>query len=449
MSEVENKKNRKPIRRTERKRLDRWTASRLLALQRIPRRLASRILMDLRDDPGRVYKSNNLREKWVFATVAAERAAEYSGAFDLFLDTDADLSNLRHYILRPKATKVKIEDLQSRVRELADAYDTHVGRLITAGKIAPILCVVHVRFDPELGLFDLHLHCLWLITDENLDAVLKGIQTKFSTTWLDEKIRKPGALVNYLVSWVIDHRALQKWPDKALLAVWDLHRPQFVRPAGAFAKFRSPLLKDYRVVRDGKTTKKIPIRKRKRPAVKAAPPKPGTILSYCQPVIQGKRRRCVVVAIDPKKGLSAKQKRDVLELSRFPTVPSPYTTTKTGLTPQRAGQASLEFPTQLTPAILLLEKPDPGVGPAILNWQTRPFPDFEKSSLTRLNPQPATPAQFPLKTKESGSSSIPLAAPANRPVARKLGRLIEGLKSCADRVANIFRRVFRWPRDPP
>jgi hypothetical protein len=238
--------------------------------------------MDLRDDPGRVYKSNNLREKWVFATVAAERAAEYSGAFDLFLETDADLSTLRHYILRPKATKVKIEDLQSRIRELADAYDTHVGRLVTAGKIAPILCVVHIRFDPELGLFDLHLHCLWLITDGNLDAVLKGIQTKFSTTRLDEKIRNPGALVNYLVSWVIDHRALQKWPDTALLAVWDLHRPQFVRPAGAFAKFRSTLLKDYRVVRDGKTTKKIPIRKRKRPVAKASPPKPGTILSYSQ-----------------------------------------------------------------------------------------------------------------------------------------------------------------------
>lgn len=450
MSDDTVRRDRKPLRRTERARLDRRTASRLLKLKRIPRRLASRVLMDLRDDPGRIYKSNNLREKWVFASVAAERAALYSGAFDLFAEK-ADFRNLRHYVLRPKATKVTIGNLAAGIRELADAYDKHVGRLVTAKKIAPLLCVVHVRFDPDLGLFDLHLHCLWLVADNKLDAVLRGIQTKFSTTWLDEKIRRPGALVNYLTSWVIDHRALQKWPDDALLAVWDLNRPQFIRPAGPFADFRKKNLKGYRVVRDGKITRKIPIRKRRRPALKAGSPPPGTILSYCQPVIQGRRRRCVAVAIDPKKGLSARQKKDILERSKFPKSHAPYSTTETGSTPQWAGQPSAEAPPDSMTAISVLERPDTALAPLAPSRQTEPSPGFDNVISTNQRVQPATPAHIPIATQRSGSSSTPLAARSNGLTTRKLGRLLTGLRNLADRLMSSIRGVFRLSRkaDPP
>jgi hypothetical protein len=74
--------NRKPIRKRERARLDRRTASRLLDLNELPRRIANRVLIDLNVDPGRVFRNASLKEKWVFASTAAGRAAEISGAFD-------------------------------------------------------------------------------------------------------------------------------------------------------------------------------------------------------------------------------------------------------------------------------------------------------------------------------------------------------------------------------
>jgi hypothetical protein len=449
MSDDTVRKDRKPLRRTERARLDRRTATRLLKLKRIPRRLASRVLMDLRDDPGRVYKSNNLREKWVFASVAAERAATYSGAFDLYAEA-ADLATLRHYVLRPKATKVTIENLAAGIRELADAYDKHVGRLVTAKKIAPLLCVVHVRFDPNLGLFDLHLHCLWLVADSNLDAVLRGIQTKFSTTWLDEKIRRPGALVNYLTSWVIDHRALQRWPDAALLAVWDLNRPKFIRPAGAFADFKKKNLEGYRVIRDGKITRKVPIRKRRRPAVKASSPAPGTILSYCQPVIRGRRRRCVAVAIDPEKGLSAKQKKDILARSKFPISPVPYSTTETGSTPHWAGPTSPEPQPDSMTAITVLDRPDTVVAPQVPNWQIEPSAAFEIASNAQRPAKSAILVQIPVATRGTGPSSMPSVA-GTRSIKLKMDRLFRGIKSLTHRVVSGFCRIFLSTRDvdPP
>ena len=177
-----------------------------------------------------------------------------------------------------------------------------MGKLVTARLIAPILCGVHIRFDEKLGLFDIHLHCVWRVAPDNLDAVLVGIQTRFSTTWMEKKkIRNPAALVNYITTWIVDHRALQRWPDTALLALWRLNRPKLIRPAGDFAAFRKTV-KGFRLVREGSAIKKVRVKKRKvRPAGDTPKRKDGAVLGFVRAKIAGKERRCAIVAVTGQK----------------------------------------------------------------------------------------------------------------------------------------------------
>lgn len=330
---------RKKIGKTESRRLDRRMTGRLSELDQAPRRKSSRVLVDVTVDKGRVFRNATLKERWLFSSCASGRAADYAGTFDLFRKT-ADLQNLQHYILRPKSGKVKPADLGAAIKKLADDYDNHVGKLVEAKLLAPLVCGVHVRFDVTLGLFDLHMHCMWLVEKDHIDPVLKGIQTKFSTTWREpKKIRRPGALANYIFSWVLDHRAMQKWPRDALLAVWDLSRPKLIRPAGIFAEFRSSL-DGFRVVRDGLETILVPVKKRK-PASKHTKPAPkvGATLAYVNVKICGKKRVCAVAAVDGQKWLTSRQVRDIVE--RFepprPRSEAAYSTSKTGSTPPGAG----------------------------------------------------------------------------------------------------------------
>jgi hypothetical protein len=327
---------RKRILSTERRRCDRRTAARLIAQPGGPRRPSDRVLVDVEVDPGHVYRNGALREKWVFASVASKRAADVAGAFDLFAE-NADLSDLRHVVLRPLGHKTAIGDLDKGLKKLAEDYDRHVGRLVTKKLIVPLVCTVHIRFDVKSNLFDLHLHCAWRLVPTVLDKVLAEIHPHFSTTWIEgEKIRTPAALVNYFFTWVIDHRSLQQWPDAALHAVWKLGRHRLIRPSGPFAEFRKTL-KDCRLVRENGTVMRVPVTKRvKRRQILTTTPKPGTTLGYVAVTIKRKKRWCAIAAVAPGGRLTDRQVRDILERSRLRTasVRRRYSTSTTGVTPQ-------------------------------------------------------------------------------------------------------------------
>lgn len=312
---------------------------RLQSLGEIAVRSSNRVLVDVDIDLGRVFRRAGVREKWVFSSIAAERAATYAGSFDLFAKT-ANFDGLRHFVLRPLRKKIALTDLDDGIRKLSDDYDQHVGRLVSKGLIEPILCVIHVRYDPVLGLFDLHAHCIWRVRSTNVDAVHMGIQTKFSTVWMDSKrIRNPASLVNYLVSWVVDHRQLPDWPKDAILALWRASRPRLIRAAGDFAEFRGNL-GDHRIVREGGTVQAIPVRKRPaRKNVGGASPKTGTVVGFVQARLQGTLRWCAIAAVDGRDRLSRKQISNIVDQStlvRRRTVPT-YPTTTTGQTPLPAG----------------------------------------------------------------------------------------------------------------
>lgn len=361
MSAGKKPRNRERILPDERSKLDSAMVKRLKSWHELPIRTTDRVLVDVEFELGRVIKNASKRENWVFSSVAAERAAEVAAAFDLFSES-ADLTDLRHFVLRPRGKKPKADQLQDAIQQLSDDYDQYVGRLINEGLIKPLLCVIHVRYDEALGVFDPHAHCVWRVATDDLDAVFHGIQTKFSTIWMDKKrIRNAAALVNYILTWIIDHRALQDWPKKAVLALWRLPRPRFRRPAGLFAKFKGTL-KGHRLVRQDGAVKAVPVQKR--PAARkkgGAAPLTGSVVGYVRAKILGKLRWCAIAVVNGKDRLSRQHIDDILAQSTLATRKASrgYPTTTTGLTPFPADPPPTEPPQPSAAAVS--PNPDPAI----------------------------------------------------------------------------------------
>jgi hypothetical protein len=311
-------RNRARIMPDERRELDARMIERLTSMGLDPIRRNNRVLVDVEVDPGMTFTDSSKREKWAFASVAAERAAENAIVFDLFAQS-ADFADLRHFVLRPRGKKATIEGLLASIQELSAAYNQHVGRLISDGKIRPLLSVIHVRYDERLQMFDLHLHCLWLITQDDLDTVWKGIQTKFSTVWMEpEKIHNPAALANYVLTWIVDHREAQDWPDEAVKALWSLPRPRLIRPAGAFAEFKATL-EGQRPVREDGAIQIVPIQRRPPPArspLSKPPSVTGTVVGYVQAKLLGELRWCAIAFVQPGERLTRQHKDEILAGSR-------------------------------------------------------------------------------------------------------------------------------------
>jgi hypothetical protein len=434
-------RNRARIMPDERRELDSRMIERLRSMGFDPIRRNNRVLVDVEVDPGMTFAGSSKREKWTFASVAAERAAKYAIAFDLFA-READFAHLRHFVLRPRGKKTTAEGLLAGIQELSNAYNQHVGRLISAGKILPLLAVIHIRYDIHLQMFDLHIHCLWLIAADDLDTVWKGIQTKFSTVWMEpEKIDNPAALANYVLTWIIDHREAQDWPDEAVKALWSLPRPRLVRPAGDFAKFKAPVEEGHRLLREGGEILIVPIQKRP-PSTRALLPKPpnvtGTVVGYVQAKLLGELRWCAIAFVQPGERLTRQHKDDILAGSRraqkakrsddpcgdddFATKP----TTTTGLTPFSTTSSS---------------DPTGPVSDAPQRPATSPL-DADTTPVVVLLPFPPSLAQGPLQTdhvKRTDRCQVVINL-----VRAGVRRLLQGLAWLSPR----GRRRIRKSRDP-
>lgn len=356
---------RKKIGRTEKRRCDRSTAARLLDLREAPRRVSDRVFVDVQCQVGRVIRRASLRERWVFAAAAVQRAADFVLSFEKFAADGADLSDLRHVVLRPRGHKVRPEDLDTAIRELSKQYDKHVGKLVSEKLVQPIASVIQFRYCLATKCIDLHCHAVWRVAPAHMDAVFKAIQTKFSTTWIStERIRKPAALINYLASGVIDHRTIASWSNEALLAVWSLTRAKLLRPSGAFQSSRRGL-KGFRLVRRSGEIQAVP--------VKARPPratdtprqhKPGATIGYVQVKLDDVDRWCAIVAVKPGGRLTNRQVADVVGRSRCGTAARPrYPTTETGPTPP--DDAGMPQAPPLEPAIAPRDSQVVAVPPAV------------------------------------------------------------------------------------
>lgn len=174
----------------------------------------------------------------IFSAPQRRRAAEMALSFDAYRQ-DRNLRNLRLVGLRPRQGKAPPGTLAQALKTLARDYDRHVGRLVTAGIIAPVLSVIHIRYDAVQGLWDIHIHALWEVADDKIETMRTKLTMKFFDIWMDgERVEHPGAAANYCVSWTIDHRQIMTWPEEAILELWNLPRTRLIRPAGAFRAVR-------------------------------------------------------------------------------------------------------------------------------------------------------------------------------------------------------------------
>ncbi|KQT55080.1 hypothetical protein ASG52_25050 [Methylobacterium sp. Leaf456] len=247
---------------------------------------------------GAQYPLKETRDRPLFAAQLRCRAAAMCLTFDAYHQRH-DLGSLRLVGLRPRQGKAQPGTLDQALAAFARDYDRHVGRLVTAGTISPVLSAVHIRYDARLGLWDIHVHALWDVADDKVDAMWMGLGVKFADKWMDgDKVERPGAAVNYCVSRVVDHREMMTWPEEAILELWNLPRVRLMRPAGAFRVYRGTL-KNKKVWREGNRVMveerpepgpRRKAAKRPGPAVEA-----GRVVAIRKKSIAGEETLCAVV----------------------------------------------------------------------------------------------------------------------------------------------------------
>lgn len=293
----ERRRSRKPpVTRAEAARADARTCT-ILEAHRIDFRPAQEtVLVAL--STGAMYPLSETRDRPLFAAQLRRRAAAMCLTFDAYRQRH-DLGDLRLVGLRPRQGKARPGTLAQALAAFARDYDRHVGRLVTAGTISPVLSAVHIRYDATLGLWDIHLHALWDVADDKVDAMWMGLGVKFADKWMDgDKVERPGAAVNYCVSRVIDHREIMTWPEEAILELWNLPRVRLMRPAGAFRVYRGTL-EDKTVWREGNRVMveerpdpgpRRKAAKRPGPAVEA-----GRVVAIGKKSIAGEETLCAVV----------------------------------------------------------------------------------------------------------------------------------------------------------
>ena len=247
---------------------------------------------------GAQYPLKETRNRPLFAAQLRCRAAAMCLTFDAYRQRH-DLGSLRLVGLRPRQGKARPGSLAQALAAFARDYDRHVGRLVTAGTIRPVLAAVHIRYDATPGLWDIHAHALWDVADDKIDAMWMGLGVKFADKWMDgNKVERPGAAVNYCVSRVIDHREIMTWPEEAILELWNLPRVRLMRPAGAFRVYRGTL-EDKKVWREGNRVM-VEERPDPGPRCKAAKrPGPsvetGRVVAIGKKSIAGEETLCAVV----------------------------------------------------------------------------------------------------------------------------------------------------------
>ncbi|MFC5509383.1 MULTISPECIES: hypothetical protein [Hyphomicrobiales] len=395
---------RPPLTPDERHAFDEQTAQRLLRLGREPFRSDRRVFQDVEVEPGRLFEPPAYRERLAFARILGKRAARTSAEFDLFKE-GRDLSNTRHFLLRPRpakaapgkaqAAKAAIGELAAELERFADKYNTFTKRLVSEGLLRPLLTVVHIRFDLKMGRWDVHAHCLWDVAIGDLDTVRQRIGTKFSTPWSGEKpLINPASVVNYMTQWVVDHREMQRWPDDALLELWDLDRPRLVRPAGEFAVFRRQIA-DHQLERSGSTVTVLPKKPRqmRREALWRGAGSDG-VVGYVRLRLDGCRRLCAVLAPDPR-SVPAPHTGSGEPATTPEATSRGYSTTNLGLTLPSTGHPV----PSVTPSSIEVDRDThafmPKRIPYRMRWMWQAWPYGGKRPLSRRegNGKPARPIQ--------------------------------------------------------
>ena len=293
-------RNRRRIDRPERRALDRALALRLDRLGAKPWTDKITDMVDL--DTGEVFPDvGPLIEHWIFAGPAKQRAAEFNAIFSGYC-AQADTSQLRGFVLRVPLEKVAPGSLEDAVKKVARLYGRVMVNAKRDGLAKPVAVFVHPRWDNELGVWDLHLHCIVDVMPEAEDQFFLRLARNFSTPTSIDNIKSMPAWANYCATWVVDHRDIKNWPDKAVLEFWNLKSPQLMRKAGDLVAFAGTLRgKVLRWERDRVVIEEKEPRQARQNG-REHPLRSSRQVGYAVVKIGGRKRRCAIVRYDRHEG---------------------------------------------------------------------------------------------------------------------------------------------------
>jgi hypothetical protein len=201
-----------------------------------------RYLVALHDSPGEIIELGRpLRGTRFFASHAVRKNRPVVESFKDFAAQDG-LKDCVFWGIGLTGAKAEAADLSEALKQFNDRINIEFSELRKRFAFELLLLVVHPRYDPVSGLFDLHAHFVARVLPESREAVRRRLMTKFSKIDLPESpIRRAAAIATYMLWGIFRNNVMITWPDHALRAVWGLtqSRFRFVRSGGAFARWKA------------------------------------------------------------------------------------------------------------------------------------------------------------------------------------------------------------------
>lgn len=194
----------------------------------------------LLDDGEVIEFGRPLRNHPMFGVCSRAKIEKLAGDFATFNRQDPH-TDWRFWTLCRPTQKSRIDDLESDYRELNQQLNRVFTDIRKRFGFEFVLCGVHVRFDFESGLFDLHVHVICRTPPDALEEVKRRLLTEFSRADLpDDRLRSPAAAARYVAK-AYNAREVVRWPEEALLAAFRLGglRLHYTRTAGSFATWRA------------------------------------------------------------------------------------------------------------------------------------------------------------------------------------------------------------------
>ena len=152
-----------------------------------------------------------------------------------------DRSEWRFWDFRIPDHKAEPGRLQEELRRFNARINNEFSVLRKLGAMEVFLFTIHLRYDWNTALFDLHAHLICRVPDARLDEVDGRFFRRFSAAYTPYRpVQNPAAATTYSLWGVLDHAEFVTWPAEAFEAAWDLSqsKARLVRTGGSFAAHR-------------------------------------------------------------------------------------------------------------------------------------------------------------------------------------------------------------------
>ncbi len=187
--------------------------------------------------------------------------------------------------------KAAVGNLVEANREFNRLINVHFTEMRRRNGFELILLVIHPRFDPISGKFDLHAHFICRIPGEHREAASRRLLTAFSKAHVpEERVRNPGACATYMIWGICRPNETAELPDDALSDLWQLSRSKarLVRNGSRLSKWRRD---NCAAVKDPESVRQELLRRERRKATNSTPRPEGRdrLLVKTKATINGKR----------------------------------------------------------------------------------------------------------------------------------------------------------------